>query len=301
MPRVLISVATFKRPHLLQELLESIESTNPPGQVRICIVDNDPAGSAETVARATSLAMTYLCEPRPGIAAARNRGLSAIEPDDDFVVFVDDDERVEKGWLQALLDAQAMYAADVVSGPVISVFDKSAPRWIEAGGFIQRPRFSTGSPSLSPATNNTLLSLAHWRAAGSPTFDEGFSMTGGSDTEFFRRLRDGGARMVWSDEAVVHEDVPSSRANFRWIWRRGIREGNVTGRLHLRRKSRLRLAADGVSRILYGGIRQIVCFVGGRGWDAKSIAYLTRGIGWIGASTDRLVVEYARSPEPDTK
>ena len=294
----MISVATYRRPELLRDLLTSIQAAVLPGVVRVCVVDNDPSGSAAPVIDEFHLPISYVREPRPGIAAARNRALDELTEDDDFIVFVDDDERVTPNWLTHLLATQKEYGATVVSGPVVSVFPPEASRWIIRGGFIQRARFVTGSSTRSPATNNTLVDLKWLRAAKMPRFDESFSMTGGSDTAFFRGLRDLGAVMVWNDDAEVYEDVPPSRATFRWIWRRGVREGNVSGRLHLRTQSRIQLATAGLARIGYGAARQAALLLMGRGPDAKSVAYMTRGIGWIGASTNRLVVEYARDTAP---
>lgn len=293
----LISIATYKRPELLKDLLESIEPEVLGQDARICVVDNDAEASARAVCEEFPLDVTYVVEPRPGIAAARNRGLDLVADNDRFLIFVDDDERVQPGWLQELRQAQLRYEADVVSGPVVSVLPTDAPRWIARGGFIQRARFRTGDPSLSPATNNTLVRLDYLRSVGFPRFDESFSLTGGSDTAFFRVLREAGARMVWCDEAVVHEDVPPERANLRWIWRRGIREGNVSGRMLLRRRSRPRVVLDGVTRVIYGVAAVTGDLLRGRGIQARSAAYITRGIGWIGASRGRLVTEYARSTE----
>lgn len=293
----LISIATYKRPDLLADLLRSLEPEVAGENVRIAVVDNHAEGTARDVCEASPLDIEYVIEPRPGIAAARNRGLDLVTDEDRFLIFVDDDERVQPGWLRSLRDAQRQYDADVISGPVISVLPPDAPAWIARGGFIQRARFRTGDPSLSPATNNTLVRLDYLRSLGFPRFDEGFSMTGGSDTAFFRNLRDAGARMVWCDEAVVHEDVPSERANFAWIWRRGIREGNVSGRMLLRQKSRPKVILAGLARIAYGVVAAVGDVVRGRGFQARSAAYITRGIGWIGASRGRLVTEYARPTE----
>lgn len=294
MPDVLISVATYQRPHLLADLLRSLEASRLPDSVRLCIVDNDPAGSAREVAAGSTLPVTYIVEPRVGIAAARNRGLEEVRATDDFIVFVDDDERVSEGWLDSLLRVQSEHRADVVGAPVISVFAPNAPEWIVRGGFIQRPRLPTGAVMITAATNNTLVRLDFLRENGWPRFDEAFSLTGGSDTEFFRGIRDKGAQMVWCDEALVYEDVPTDRATFRWIFRRGVRAGNVHGRLRLRERSRARVALDGGTRIVYGICRQLMWLFLGRGLHAKNLTYVTLGVGYLGASTNRLVMEYAR-------
>lgn len=290
---VVIAVATYRRPDLLSELLRSLEHV-ATGRFRVIVIDNDAEGSGRKAAESSELALDYSVEAHPGIAAARNAALDRLLPSDNFLVFVDDDERVTSDWLEKLLTTQQTEKADVVAGPVISVFPPETPKWVTQGKFIQRARFATGSIALSPATNNTLVRIAFLRDVGFPRFDESFSMTGGSDTEFFRRLRNSGARMVWCNEAIVYEDVPLARTTFAWIFRRGVREGNVSGRLRLASVGRSRLFLEGVSRILLGTIRQCASFITLRGLRARDIAYITRGLGWIGASRDRLVVEYAR-------
>ena len=290
---VVIAVATYRRPDLLADLLDSLERVTYE-RFRVIVIDNDAQASGRHVAEGSELVLDYSVEAHPGIAAARNAALDRLLPSDEFIVFVDDDERVTSDWLEKLLETQRAEQADVVAGPVISVFPEETPRWVLRGNFIQRARFATGSIALSPATNNTLVRVALLRERGFPRFDESFSMTGGSDTEFFRRLRNSGARMVWCDEAVVYEDVPVSRTTFAWIFRRGVREGNVSGRLRLASVGRPRLFLEGISRIVLGAIRQCISFITLRGLRARDIAYITRGLGWIGASRDRLVVEYAR-------
>lgn len=291
---VAISIATYKRPDLLSNLLASVEEFTSHTAFRLIVVDNDPDGSGRETVISTTLPVEYVIESRPGIAAARNAGLQMLRPTDSFVVFVDDDERVSEGWLDALMSTQVASQADVVAGPVISIFGADTPRWIVRGRFIQRARFADGSHVRSPATNNTLVRTEFLRKMGNPLFNETFSMTGGSDTEFFRRVSAAGATMVWSDRAIVFEDVPPSRANFTWIWKRGVREGNVSGRLRLAYRSRPRLFAEGLVRLLYGALRQGAQFILGCGLQAKSVAYMTRGMGWMGASLNVLVVEYSR-------
>jgi glycosyltransferase involved in cell wall biosynthesis len=291
-----ISIATYKRPKLLAQLLASLESMTTASSFRVIVVDNDPDGSAREVAASSTLDVDYLVEAKAGIAAARNAGLERLRDSDEYIVFVDDDEVVIESWLDLLIETCLRNDADIVAGPVISVFEPDTPRWIIRGRFIQRARFRTDDLILSPATNNTLVRVRLLRAAAPLRFDESFSMTGGSDTDFFRRLAPLKPRMVWCDEALVYEDVPPQRSTFRWIWRRGIREGNVSGRMKLRHQSRQKLFVEGAFRVGYGGALQLGQILLLRGLQARSVAYITRGIGWIGASRNRLVYEYARTP-----
>ena len=50
---------------------------------------------------------------------------------------------------------------------------------------------------------------------------------GGDDTHLFQRVRLGGGRIIWSDEAVVTETVPETRLNAQWLIRREYRRGNT--------------------------------------------------------------------------
>jgi succinoglycan biosynthesis protein ExoM len=292
--KVRIAVATYKRNDLLKDLLDSLAAAHAITPFRVLIVDNDPEGGARKICQRKDLQIDYAVEDKPGIAAARNRALDMLEPEDAAIVFVDDDERVDTNWLRHLLALMNDTSADVVAGPVISVFPKDAPEWIVRGGFHQRVRFATGTELESAATNNTIVRTAFLRSMENPRFDESFSATGGSDTDFFYRLRQRGARMLWCDEAIVSEDVPANRLSFRWIWRRGVRIGNVTGRLRLRESGRIQLLVGAALRIAYGSCLIAISLCRGKGLRAAHFDYVVRGVGWFGASANVLVQEYRR-------
>jgi succinoglycan biosynthesis protein ExoM len=220
-------VATFQRPVTLVALLDALDAAvaaPPPGwTVRVVVCDNDPSASAQDVCVTRSRPPAYLHEPRPGIAAARNALLEASAAD-DAVAFIDDDERPEPGWLDALLDGLDRYDADVVTGAVLSDFDVPPPAWLEPS--FERPRQRTGTTVAWPRTSNVVIRR---RALEDPPlrFRESYGLSGGSDSMLFLEMARRGARMVWSDEAVVREQVPSSRTNLRWVLRRSFRLGNT--------------------------------------------------------------------------
>jgi succinoglycan biosynthesis protein ExoM len=236
-PIVDICVATYQRPSLLAQLLQSVEQQDRrDAHVRIIVVDNDPAESArETVQQfrsSTTLDVTYAVEPTPGISAARNHALDLVEA--EFFVFVDDDERVSPTWLSALLDAHKRYDADVVFGPVASVFAPNTPDWVTRHSVFQRTIFPTGSTVLHGGTGNVLVRSS---ALGDPPqrFDAAYGLTGGGDTDFFFRLHLSGRRQIWCDEAVATEHVPASRGTMPWIRQRCFRAGQVFARVFVSR------------------------------------------------------------------
>jgi succinoglycan biosynthesis protein ExoM len=241
---VVVCVATFKRPDGLKALLSSLQRCDVPvgAQFRVLVIDNDAAGSGEAVVRdfaRSDLSVDYAVEPRRGIAAARNAAILRSAPQEEWLVFVDDDEQVDEDWLTHLLGTAASTGADVVTGPVLPLVPASAPTWVVTGGWFERRRMRTGTEVKWAATNNVLVKRSALFRLDKPCFDDNFGLTGGSDLELFSRLRDSGARMVWCDEAIVREDVPASRLSARWLVRRNLRLGNVTGRLLVARRGRL--------------------------------------------------------------
>lgn len=292
---IVITVATYKRPDLLRALLESLEPVHAVTPFEVIVIDNDASGSGADAAAASPLPVLYAVEPTPGIVAARNAALERLPAHASHIVFVDDDETITSpDWLSVLVATGERYAADIVCGPVDSVFLDGSPEWIVKGGYIQRNAEAEGLTARIPATNNTLVSLAIIRAAGDLRFDESFSQTGGSDTNFFTRLIADGATVAWAPQARVSEVVPLDRLSFRWVMRRYIRVNNVSGRMMLREISRAELVAKALASIAYGIPKTALALARGKGLRLVDTRYVTRGLGWLGAASDRLVQEYAR-------
>ena len=228
--RVAVCVATYRRPEGLLRLLHALEAQEAVGgpvEVTVVVVDNDAAGSARAICREAAawlpLPLRYTVEKRRGIPQARNAALDAAG-DVDFVAFIDDDVTPEPSWLASLLAMQSRSDADVVTGPCLACFVEPPAPWLASGGFFDGLRHDDGARLATAYTHNVLVrgSLV---AVGGARFDERFALTGGEDSELFGRLARAGARIVFCEDAVVHEWVPASRARASWILRRAFRTG----------------------------------------------------------------------------
>jgi succinoglycan biosynthesis protein ExoM len=288
----LIAIVTYRRPSMLQRCIESVGRQLGPND-RILVIDNDPSGSGMDVANRVQ-DVECVIEAIPGIAAARNRAIEIfLTSRHSRLLFIDDDEVAREGWVEAHHRTAERYGAECTFGPVIPTFEGGAPNWVIRGKFFERVRSSTGEPVRFPATNNVQILRGFFDTRMAIRFDERFSLTGGSDTDFFERARDSGARFIWSDEAVVEEAVPPERAKASWIWRRGVRLGNVSARMLMRRKSRLAVAILGVCRMLASPAMVAVSAV--RRTELRdAVMHLPKGVGMVTASFGRNVVEYAR-------
>jgi succinoglycan biosynthesis protein ExoM len=227
--RVAICIATFQRTEQLRDLLAALGRLSfyniRPHRIDVIVVDNDAARSANSVCDIKDYPWTirYVCEPKRGIARARNRAITEAA-DAEFLAFVDDDETPEPRWLDELLWTRSQFQADVVSGPVVPEYTGDVPEWIRNGGFFRRPVFRTGDVVELCSTNNVLIRSAILAKVSG--FDEQFNLTGGEDTHFFLRVRKSGCHMVFSSAALVHERITAKRANLSWLLRRGYQSGN---------------------------------------------------------------------------
>jgi glycosyltransferase involved in cell wall biosynthesis len=304
---ITLAVATYQRPHLLRSLLplleQQAEEVRAEGwAVEVLVVDNDPAATAaEVVDQAAGVAVRYVVESHPGIAAARNRALDEARGS-DLLVFIDDDEHPHEGWLRALVGTRERAGAAAVAGAVISAFDGTLVPWVAAGDFFRRRRPATGTRIDVAATNNLLLDLAVVRGLGL-RFDEAFGLTGGSDTLFTRQLTAAGHLMVWCDEAVVTDRVPAARMTRSWVLRRAFRSGNSLTRVDLvlatsgrqRLAARWRAVRRGAPRLAGGAAQWAAGALSRRlAPQAKGLRTAARGLGMIAGMAGVAYTEYRR-------
>ena len=239
MSTVSLCIATYRRAERLASVLEDlIRQTRLPDEV--IVVDNDAAASARTVveqriANGAPFPIRYAVQPEKNISLTRNKTVELASG--DWLAFIDDDERAPREWLERLLDAAARYAADGVLGPVEPVVPVTAPAWIRRGHFYDFPRMQSGAiiPPNRLRFGNVLVKGRWLRGAAAP-FDAALGLTGGEDGDLLSRLVQGGARIVWCDEASVREPVESARLSLQWLLRRALSGGqdfarhSLTGR-----------------------------------------------------------------------
>lgn len=308
--RVVVAVLTFKRPRLLGDLLDDLArevtaattALDAVGSCRIVIVDNDPDRSAAPVVATAAGNVNYLCEPRPGLSAARNRALDEARHD-DVLVFIDDDERPRPGWLGLMLRTYLDSTASAVAGAVESRFEVEPEPWIVRGRFFQRRRPPTGTRIQTAATNNLLLDVRRVRATGL-RFDDRFALSGGEDTLFTRSLHRLGEPMVWCDEAVVVDLVPAARSTRRWVLMRAFSSGNSDSvvRIELGRSrwhrgtTRLHCVADGSARLLLGSVMAAAGLARpSSAWNPRGLRMVQRGRGMCAGAFGRAYQEYGRA------
>ncbi len=233
-PLVSIVVATYRRQALLSELLPLLQEQTAQApenaQAEILIIDNCPDRSAETtVAKAPDC--RYVHEPRSGVSHARNRGVT--EARGDYIVFIDDDEAPEEGWLAAFLEA-ALAGAPACFGPVEPWFEVEPPAEL-------RPLIEdVFSRRLNAADGEDVSARRAWLGTGNSMFrkdacfgdtlpfDPRFNARGGEDIWFLRQLaEERGVPLRWCAGAIVREKVPPSRMTPDYVRDRKFNSGQL--------------------------------------------------------------------------
>lgn len=231
--RLSIIVPTCRRPKTLISLLVNLGAQIAAlgeGEVELVVVDNCPDRSAEATVAAQAPGAVYISEPRSGVVHARNAGVRRARG--RHLIFIDDDQRPETGWLESY-NALALLGHAACFGPVIPEFEVRPPghlRVLLEGLFSRDTKVATGTDITDKraylGTGNSMFERVRCFSGDAP-FDARFNQ-GGEDVWFLRELvQDRGLRLTWSAEAAVFETVPAARMTTAYVRRRRFHNGRL--------------------------------------------------------------------------
>jgi succinoglycan biosynthesis protein ExoM len=287
--KISLCIATFRRPERLAALLDDLaRQQRLPDEV--IIVDNDAAESARPVVEAPASSrlpfpIHYAVQPKRGIAITRN--LTVAMASGDWLAFIDDDERAPERWLAQLVEAAARHGADGVLGPVVPVVPDDAPGWIRRGTFYDFPRMESGGivPLNRLRFGNVLLRGAPLRAEPGP-FNPAYGLMTGEDGDLLARMANKGAKIVWCDEAIVHEPVENARLSLRWLLQRALSGGQEFARKTLAGTygsvtllRRIKLFVQAAAQMAVAGVLALVSWPVGR---HRAVAWLIKASANLG-------------------
>lgn len=142
LPSVSVIIPTFNRRESLLRTLESLErQTYPVDRFEVIVVDDGGADGTEAVAqRGFPFSLQYVRQENQGAATARNRG--ALQSSGEFLIFVDDDIRLQPHTVERL-------AANGDMGKTILLGALTTPHEISAGSLFARLAHSDQSNDLA--------------------------------------------------------------------------------------------------------------------------------------------------------
>ena len=230
--QISICVCTCRRPELLVGCLKSLATMDLPGGVgvTVSVIDNDQQPSARALVDEMQddfpLPLYYCHVDRSGIPFARNAAIEkTLELDADYLVFIDDDEWVESNWLTTLHTYSLKKGGEaIVSGHVVQELPDGVSDTVRR--FFTKRERDTGTSLSACATNNVLIPIFVMRDLHL-RFDESHPHMGGEDTVFFTLAAQKGVPIYKCAEAVVHEVIPATKANMKWLSQRKFRVGII--------------------------------------------------------------------------
>ncbi len=206
----------------------------PADRLDVIVVDNDSHDDTARVIAGFGARVTGVHELRRGAAAARNRGLAAVQG--PIVAFTDADCTVDRGWLRALAAALDDTAVGVSGGAIRAYRPAtSMERFVEelhdhAVAMREKPPYAI---TMSWASRTAVL-----RDLGG--FDA--RLLRGQDVDLAWRVVRAGYRLRYVAEAVVYHRNPATFAD---LFRQGYLHGR--GESALRRIHAAHLAAAGAA------------------------------------------------------
>ena len=305
---IVLAIPTYRRLPAIEAAVRacmpqvaSLEAdTAGRARASLLVVDNDPDASARDLI--ASLGVRYVHEPRPGIAAVRNRAIAEAGRA-HAIVFIDDDEVAEPRWLKELVEQYLRTGADAVAGKVLTVIPPDAEEWIQVSDAFVRPIRADGQTLPEAASNNLLLDLATLRRLDL-SFDEEFGLTGGSDSMITRLLTRRGGVIRWAEHAVVVEQEDPQRFTRDWVLMRIFRFGNTSARVRIALakktvfgviRARGWALLAGVARLLGGSARALFGIaIRSLRLRAHGERTAARGAGMIAAAVGYAHDEYGR-------
>jgi glycosyltransferase involved in cell wall biosynthesis len=210
-PAATVAVCTRDRPDDLARCLESIAALPDDGQ-EVLVVDSCSTTDATARVATDAPGVRYVRADRAGLDIARN--VAVREAKHEIVAFCDDDARVDRAWLRALLsnfDDPCVLAVTGLTMPL--ELDTAAQEHFEHfspfGRGFQRAVYDLRTIDvLDAGALGAGANMALRRSAVSlvgdfdEALDAGTATRSGGDTDMFRRVLSRGYRVVYEPSAL---------------------------------------------------------------------------------------------------
>ena len=226
MIRLSLIIPTHNRARQLLAALESVVRQDmPPGEWECVVVNNNstddtPARFAAFAARYPALNLRMVTETGPGVSYARNRGIA--ETSAPYMAFIDDDERINAGFIRAYVEFfDAHPDAVVAGGRIIAEYVSVRPAWMSK--YVEMPianpmdfgeRVRPFPAGRVPGGGNMAFRRAGLAGYGGfdPTLGRvNGELIGGEENDFFERLLLGGETIWYVPGAVMWHIIPPAK------------------------------------------------------------------------------------------
>lgn len=247
-PEITIVVCTYNRSAMLSEALRSLYDlyTGSEFAYEVLVVDNNSAddtpAAIERAAGESRATLRGVRETKPGVAAARNRGVR--EAQGQWIAFFDDDQIADCHWLWELRAGARAHNARLVGGAVHLALPQGCTRELDPtcrmllgeSRWSELPQPYNGKTN--PGAGNLMLERAIFDEVG--LFNE--ALRRGEDTDLYRRTRRAGIEAWYLPKAIIHHMTPDERLTDAYLLKLSRNMGEMLGDHDWNTKSSLNAA-----------------------------------------------------------
>jgi len=229
---VSIAICTYNNARKLEAVLESLRGLIcPPAlEYEILVVDNNSRDETKAVVERSQAIwgqrLRYIFEGTQGLSHARNRALK--EAAGDIVSYIDDDVKVDPGWLSAVAAAFEKYSAAVVGGKSYLIYPSQRPAWLPEAYESLLSKLDYGDQVIVGLDKDLFglnYSVRKELAVQLGGFDTSLgrcrhSLGSGEESDLLHRIREAGGLAVYEPRAIVGHVVSAERVTVRWFVKR---------------------------------------------------------------------------------
>lgn len=227
-----VVICTFNRCDDLAELFQSFERLEGRDRLsyEILVVDNNSSDhTKESVLQQQQSwgpKLRYVFEKEQGLSRARNRGIR--EAEGDYVIFIDDDARVEPFWLRRVTEFIQQHSVDCFGGKIFLDWETRRPAWMNPELECCLSRVDHGDHPFRVRTSEHRLNGCNFGVKRTLFENEkyffrtdlgriGNCLYSGEETFLFLDLLADGHEIWYCPEAVVHHRIRGDRASFVYL------------------------------------------------------------------------------------
>jgi glycosyltransferase involved in cell wall biosynthesis len=218
-----VVVCTYNRSESLTRTLQSFKEMSVSEELpwELIVVDNNSKDSTEQVIREfaakSRVNVRYVFEKRQGLSFARNAGVSAAEG--EIIAFTDDDVMVGKDWLGNI--SRCFENSDIAcaGGKILPIWEKACPQWLveELHRYLALLDLGDREKQMDkPCLWGANIAIRSMLFEKYGKFDtemgrKGGKLYAGEEVRFVGRLLQGGERVIYHPDIVVHHFIPARR------------------------------------------------------------------------------------------
>lgn len=253
-PLITVLICTHDRADLLEQLLASLDRARRPAEgVQLLVVANACRDRTHELlqtrvdrADKSLLPLRWVAEAAAGKSHALNRGMQ--DCDTPLVAFIDDDQRLDCGFLEGLRDAAREHPeADLFCGRLIPDYDGSEPPWVHDQGRyriypLPTPNFDPGpqpqvlAEGMALPGGGNIVARLPWLARIGPFAVDlgpvGHDLGGAEDADWLRRALRAGARLQYTPTMLQYHYVDPERLKVRYLMHKAYKRSAASIGMH---------------------------------------------------------------------